>query len=243
MRTWPLFFVVLMAVGAIIFTSGRVNAAPGSPAAPSDAAPAQQVSEPTIGLFGTVSAIVVSTSTTSTIVLDGGEVVAIDASTAFSVPDVDDAGLADIAVGDRVAIVAVTNGGTVALSVTAIPGAPVSTIHLLGIVTATGQGTITLTDAGGATTTISVPSGTVANLGDFLTVIAVQEGDILTATEITSIDEIVAKLAEEIETATGETLAVLQQLLEANGDQQLTALVEALEEVEDGDEDSDENQV
>ena len=168
MRTWHLigtFTGILLAVVALSFaTAGRANAAP-----------LLQVAGPqqaTVGLFGTISAIVTTTAATSTIILDGGEVVATNASTTFIVPDVDAATLADITVGDRVAILAIEDGGLVALDVSVIPDEPVSTVHVLGVVTESGDGLITLTDSQGNTTTVALPEGTIVNLGDFLTVVS-----------------------------------------------------------------------
>ena len=51
---------------------------------------------PPVGVFGTVSAIVTSTSTNGTIVLDGGEAVATDSNTTFNVPGVEAATIDDV---------------------------------------------------------------------------------------------------------------------------------------------------
>ena len=188
-----------------------------------------------MGLFGTVSAIVAGTSATSTIVLDSGEVVVTNPNTTFVVSGVDAAGLDDINVGDRLAIVAVEDEGLVALDVLVIPDEPVTSIHVLGVVTAAAEGVITLTNDQGNTSTITVPAGTVVNLGDFVTLIASpdEQTDTLAASEIADIDDVIERLAEDIEEAVGESLAILQELLETNGDGHLTALLNALDEVSD----------
>ena len=87
-----------------------------------------------VGLFGTVTAIV-----GTTIFLDTGNTVATDENTRFLVPGVDDASLADISITDRLAIVALKleGGSLLALDVMSTPEEPVNTDHVLGVVTGT----------------------------------------------------------------------------------------------------------
>ena len=99
MKAWGLVTILLLSVATMIAVAGRISAGP-----------LPQVSEPeqaTVGVFGTVSAIVTSTSTNGTIVLDGGEAVATDSNTTFNVPGVEAATIDDVNVGDRLVIVAV----------------------------------------------------------------------------------------------------------------------------------------
>ena len=115
MKIWILPTILLLLVGAFLATTGRTSAAPLAQVAPSE--------QPTVGLFGTVTAIETTTDSV-TITLSGGEVVSVDSNTTYRVPDSDSAALDDIAVGARLAIVAVDDGGLTASEVVVIPARP-----------------------------------------------------------------------------------------------------------------------
>lgn len=219
MRFWHILLAVALVAGTLSAMAARVHA---------DPAVAEEGRQ--LGLFGTVVAIV-----GPTIILDGGEAVGTDDDTEFQVPGVDDASIANIGLGDRLAIVAVelAGGGFLALNVLATPAEPVSTTHILGVVTEAGNGIITLTDEDGNPFTVTLPAGVSARIGDFLTIVSELNGDSdeLSATDVANIRGVLQRLAEELEDALGDAEARLQDLLESNGDDYLTALVDALSEV------------
>ena len=216
MTTWRLLGILLLTGAMTVATMGRTYADP----------PLQE--EERVGLFGTVTAVV-----EATIILDSGETVATDENTRFHVPGVEGAGLLDIGVGDRLAIVAVEleAGTLLALHVLSTPEEPVSSSHVLGIVTATEDGLITLTDNQGNSVTIEVSGEETVTVGDYVTVVSSgdQDSDVLAASDIATIEEIVDRLVQRIEKATDKAVARLQRLLEDNGDEKLTALANALE--------------
>ena len=72
-------------------------------------------------------------------------------------------------------------------------------------------------------------------VGDLLTVVSdldVDAGD-LAATDVASVEDVIDRLAEDIEEAIDEARDLLQELLGSNGDQHLTALVNAIEHASD----------
>ena len=218
MRFWHILVALALVAATLSPMATRVHAAP---------AVADEGRQR--GLFGTVVAIV-----GPTIILDGGEAVGTNDDTDFQVPGVDDASIADIGLGDRLAIVAVelAGGGFLALNVLATPAEPVSTTHVLGVVTEAGNGVITLTDEDGNPFTVTLPAGVSAGIGDFLTIVSELDGDPneLSASDVASVRGVLQRLAEELEDALGEAEARLQELLGSNGDDYLTALVDVLGE-------------
>ena len=218
MRFRHILLALVLIAGTLSPMAARVHAAP---------AVADEGRQ--LGLFGTVVAIV-----GPTIILDGGEAVGTDDDTDFQVPGVDDASIANISLGDRLAIVAVelTGGGFLALNVLATPAEPVSTVHLLGVVTEASNGVITLTDEDGNPFTVTLPAGVSAGIGDFLTIVSELDGDSkeLSASDVVSVQGVLQRLAEELEDALGSAETRLQDLLGSNGDEYLTALVAALGE-------------
>lgn len=219
MRFWYILVALAVVAGTLSPMATRVHA---------DPAAADEGRQ--LGLFGTVVAIV-----GPTIILDGGEAVGTNDDTEFQVPGVDDASIADISLGDRLAIVAVelAGGGFLALIVLATPAEPVSITHVLGVVTETSNGVITLTDEDGNPFTVTLPAGVSAGIGDFLTIVSELDGDSdeLSASDVASVRGVLQRLAEELEDALGEAEARLQALLGSNGDDYLTALVDVLGEV------------
>ncbi len=219
MRFWHTLVALALIAGTLSPMATRVHA---------DPAAADEGRQ--LGLFGTVVAIV-----DPTIILDGGEAVGTNDDTEFQVPGVDDASIADIGLGDRLAIVAVelASGGFLALNVLATPAEPVSTTHVLGVVTEAGEGVITLTDEDGNPFTVTLPAGVSAGIGDFLTIVSELGGDSneLSASDVASVQGVLQRLVEELEDALGSAEARLQDLLGSNGDEYLTALVDVLGEV------------
>ena len=219
LRLWRILAALALIAGSLSPMATRVHA---------DPAVADEGRQ--LGLFGTVVAIV-----GPTIILDGGEGVGTNDDTEFQVPGVDDASIANISLGDRLAIVAVVlaGGGFLALSVLATPAEPVSTTHVLGVVTEASDGVITLTDEDGSPFTVTLPAGVSAGIGDFLTIVSELDGDSdkLSASDVASVQGVLQRLTEELEDALGSAEARLQALLGSNGDEYLTALVDVLGEV------------
>lgn len=223
MRTWQLLAILLLITGGVFATAGRTHAAPSL----------QGVGE-SVGLFGTVTAIV-----GTTIFLDTGNTVATDENTRFLVPGVDDASLADISITDRLAIVALKleGGSLLALDVMSTPEEPVNTDHVLGVVTGTEDGLVTLTDEQGNPFTLELPAWVTVGVGDFLilTVASALDGDAgeRAASDVASVEDVIDRLAEDIEKAIDEAKDLLRALLGSNGNQHLTALVNAIEHASD----------
>lgn len=184
------------------------------------------------GLFGDVSSMV-----DNTIILDGGEIVATDENTLFVVPGVDDADLNDIAVGDRLAIVAIelADGSLLAVNVLVTPENPVSNTHVLVVVTGAQGGLITLIDNRGRPHNMELPVGKSVKVGDLLTLVIDPDDDTdtLKPRDIAAIDKVVDKLLEDIQDAVGRARERLQELLEDNGNEHLTVLARALEQASD----------
>ena len=191
------------------------------------AAPLLQNGGVRVGLFGTVTALA-----DTTIILDDGQIVATDENTLFLVPGMGNASLANIDQGDRLAIVAVEidDGSLLALDVLVVPDEPVSNTHIIGVVTDTENGVITLTDNQGTAYTLELPEGEVAKVGDSLTVVSSEDEETgeLVAKDVATINDVIDRLTGEIQHATGKALERLQRLLEDNGDERLTALVNAI---------------
>ena len=132
------------------------------------AAPSFQVEEQSAGLFGTVSAVLVSTTGgESTIVMTGGDVVAVDGSTDYVVPGVESPSLDEIAVGDRLAVVAILrdDGSLLATDVLETSVAAVENVHIVGVVIAVGDGVATLLDDDGVEHEVALPTGVVVAIG------------------------------------------------------------------------------
>ena len=220
-KTWRLLAILLLIVGTLTVGVGRTHAAP-----------LLQGEGTRIGLFGTVTAIV-----DTTIVLDSGDTVATDEDTRFFVPGVDDASLADISVADRLAIVAVEleDGSLLALDIMSTPEEPVNTDHVLGVVTGDEDGLVTLTDEQGNTFTLELPPGVAVAVGDYLTVVSGLNGDAgeLSASDVATVEDVIDRLADDIEEAIDEAKDLLRELLGNNGDQYLTALVNTIEHASD----------
>ena len=195
-------------------------------------APQLQMEGQRQGLFGDVSAVV-----DNTIVLDSGEIVATDENTLFVVPGVDDADLNDIAIGDRLAIVAVelADGSLVAENVFSTPQSPVNNTHIIVVVTGAQGGLITLIDNKGRSHNMELPVGKSVKVGDLLTLVIDPDDDTdtLKPRGIAAIDKVVDKLLEDIQDAVGTARERLQELLEDNGNEHLTALARALEQASD----------
>ena len=188
----------------------------------------EEVEEVTVGLFGTVTALV-----DSTIVLDTGEIIATDENTLFFLVDGSAGSLADIFIDDRLAIIALElgDGSLIATEVSLTSDEAVTTTTFIGIVTETGDGVATITDDEGNSITVEIPEGIELVLGDLVTVFLTSggNGEEPTVTDIAFIDDVVDRLLEELETSTGDALEELEGLLEENGDEQVTRLANALE--------------
>ena len=184
------------------------------------------------GLFGDVSSVV-----DNTIILDGGEIVATDENTLFVVSGVDNADLNDIAIGDRLAFVAVelADGSLVAENVLSTPQEPVNSTHLIVVVTGAQGGLITLIDNKGRPHHMELPVGKSVEVGDLLTLVIDPDDDTdtLKPRDIAAIDKVVDKLLEDIQKAVGRARERLQELLEDNGNEHLTALARALDQASD----------
>jgi len=184
------------------------------------------------GLFGDVVAVV-----DNTIFLDSGEIVATDGNTLFVVPGVDNADLNDIAIGDRLAIVAVelADGSLIAENVFSTPQEPVKNTHVIVVVTGAQGGLITLIDDRGRPRTLELPIGKSVKVGDLLTLVIDPDDDTgtIVPNDIATIDDVVNKLIEDIQDAVGRAQERLQELLEENGNEHLTALARALERASD----------
>ena len=214
MRVWYVLIALALIAGTLSPMATRVYAAPGADEGKS------------LGLFGTVLAII-----DLTIILDGGEVVATDDRTVFQVPGEDGATIADISLGDRLAILAadLSDGGFLAIHILATPAEPVHNTHLVGVVTGIGNGVVTLTDDTGSPFIVTLPPGISARIGEFLTIVStLDDSDELAASDVASVEDVLDSLAEKIEDALDTADERLQDLLEVNGDQYLTALVGAL---------------
>ncbi len=192
------------------------------------ASPLVQEEGERVGLFGTVTAVV-----DGTILLDGGEIVATDEGTRFLTPGVGQTSLADIGVGDRLAIIGVEqeDGSLLALHVLSTPDEAVNTTHVLGVVTEVMDRLITLTDNQGNPFTVELPPGAAVGVGDFITVVSGPGGEAgqLPAQAVANITDVLDRLANDIDQAVGRAQERLQELLGENGDEQLTALLNALE--------------
>jgi len=132
------------------------------------------------GVFGTITTIVTPTFTVST--KQGDVVVTTTGTTRFHVPTRKNASIADLAVGDRVAVNGTPGtGGLVAKQVAVAPGKP-TVQHRVGIVESyTANSSITIKDVQGGTdeftltsdTVIRGPNGNnVVNQGDRVTVVS-----------------------------------------------------------------------
>ena len=220
-KTWRLVAILLLMAATLTVGVGRTHAAP-----------LLQGEGTRIGLFGTATAIV-----GTTIVLDGGDTVATDEDTRYFVPGVDEATFAHISINDRLAIVAVEleDGSLLALDIMSTPEEPVTTDHVLGVVTGSEDGLVTLTDEQGTTFTLELPPGAAVGVGDLLTVVSGLVGDAgeLTASDVATVEEVIDRLAEDIEEAMDEAKDLLRELLGNNGNQHLTALVNAIEHASD----------
>ena len=192
------------------------------------AAPVFQLSEERGGVFGTVSAIL-----DDSLVLDGEKIVATDSNTRVLVPGAEEASLEDISIGDRLAVVAEAHedGGIVAIDIMVTPPQPVNNDHVVGVVTNTENGVITVTDNDGNSVDVEVPETAEIKIGDFLTIVSDQgsETENRSARAIAEIDHVINRLTEDIEAATDRATMRLQELLEDNGDGHLTALSKVLE--------------
>ncbi len=217
MKTRHLVTVLLLVVALVLTTTAGAFAAP-----------LLQGEGSRVGLFGTVSTVL-----DGTIILDGGEIVATDENTGFLVPGVENANLADIALGDRVAVIALEfeDGSLLALEVLLIPEEPVDNDHVIGVVTGTEDGLVIITDDEGNEITIELPEGATVAIGDLLTVVSSpgKGADKRSAKAIAAIDDVIERLIEDIEDATEEAVERIKGLLEDNGDEKLTALANALE--------------
>ncbi len=192
------------------------------------AAPVFQLSEERGGVFGTVSAIL-----DDSLVLDGEKIVATDSNTRVLVPGAEEASLEDISIGDRLAVVAEAHedGGIVAIDIMVTPPQPVNNDHVVGVVTNTENGVITVTDNDGNSVDVEVPDTAEIKIGDFLTIVSDKgsETENRSARAIAEIDHVINRLTEDIEAATDRATMRLQELLEDNGDGHLTALSKVLE--------------
>ena len=144
MRFWHILVALALIAGTLSPMATRVHAGPAAAEGGGQ-----------LGLFGTVVAIVART-----IVLDSGNTVATDEDTRFLVPGVDDANLGHISINDRLAIVAAElgDGSLLALDIMSTPEEPVNTDHVLGVVTGSEDGFVTLADEQGNTLTLELPS-------------------------------------------------------------------------------------
>jgi len=187
------------------------------------------------GLFGTVTAIsgdhprAVAGETDITLETSEGpqEVTAVPHTT-FRVPGVEQATLEDISVGDQVAILA-GDGRAIAILVKTLR--PVRVRHFTGIVTAEGNGEVSIRDAAGRQ--ISAPAlmdFTELETGDMVT--AVLEQDLATgALLITGLDRALdnlkrlqSALQQAQSTKSAANLAALQRRLSENSTRHLTTL-------------------
>ena len=227
LRRLRLFGTLLASVALILAPVHRVFAAPA-------AAPSFQVEEQSVGLFGTVSAVLASTTGgESTIVMTGGDVVAVDGSTDYAVPGVESPSLDDIAVGDRLAVVAILrdDGSLLATDVLETSVAAVENVHIVGVVIAVGDGVDTLLDDDGVEHEVALPAGVVVAIGDVLTVVVSIEGGVETTSYVATIEEVIDRLLEDVALATAEEVAILEELIAETGDAQLTAVAGAIQEV------------
>ncbi len=215
MRVWYILIALAVIAGTLSPMATRVYAAPAAAEGKS------------LGLFGTVLAIV-----DLAIILNGGEVIATDDQTVFQVPGADGATIADIGLGDRLAILAAqdVDGGFLGIHILATPAEPVRNTHLVGVVTDAQNGVVTLTGDDGNPVTVTLPPGISARIGDFLTVVSARDDDSgeLSASDVASVEDVLDRLADKIQSAVDMAEARLQDLLGNNGNQYLTALVGAL---------------
>ncbi|MEE9324888.1 MAG: hypothetical protein V3U90_04995, partial [Dehalococcoidia bacterium] len=181
-----------------------------------------------VGLFGTVVVI-----EGLIIKLDTGKEVETTADTGFHVPSLDTASLDNVSAGDRLSILALqgADGSLTALQVVVIPGEPVDNTHIIGVVTDTENGIITITDAQGNSFTLELPEGAPpVDVGGFLTVVSSRdETGQLSPRAAERIEDIIDRLVNDIDRAVGRTVERLRELVERNADNQLYGLENALQ--------------
>jgi len=217
MKIWKI--VGVLALVAVLALSS-VGSALSSPAL-------QQEGEK-VGLFGTVVVI-----EGLIIKLDTGKEVETTADTGFHVPGLDTAGLENISVGDRLSILALqeADGSLTALQVVVIPGEPANNSHIIGVVTDTENGIITITDAQGNSFTLELPQGAPpVDVGGFLTVVSSRgETGQLSPRAVERIEDVIDRLLEDIDRAVGRAVDHIRSLVESNTDHQLAGLENALQ--------------
>ena len=219
MNAWRLISILLLIAVLSLGSIGSVFASPGLQ------------EEEKVGLFGTVVAV-----EGSTIKLDTGEEVETTAETGFKVPLLTTASLADISDGDRLSILALkgADGSLTALQAVVVPGEPVDNSHVLGVVTDTTNGTVTLTDAEGNSFMLELPPGTPpVGVGGFLTVVQSRSKATgqMAPKAVRRIEDVIDRLVKDIDRAVGKAVERLRVFAERNSDARLTGLENALQRV------------
>lgn len=190
--------------------------------------PALQQEGEKVGLFGTVVVI-----EGNTIKLDTGKEIETTADTGFHVPGLDTASLDNVSTGDRLSILALqeADGSLTALQVVVIPGEPADNSHIIGVVTDTENGIITITDAQGNSFTLELPQGAPpVDVGGFLTVVSSRgETGQLSPRALERIEDVIDRLLEDIDRAVGRAVDHIRSLVESNTDHQLAGLENALQ--------------
>lgn len=183
------------------------------------------------GFFGTVREVVASSISLDT--KQGTVALAVDAGTQFWMPPRKDAKLADVKVGDRVAVLAERlDSALVAKRVMVIPQKP-SHQQARGVVVAISGREVTFTDASGKTITLDLPPGMVRKIevGDAVTIVflvtpGVQKGLLKDAENG---GEIAGRLARAAEKKSGKAKEDVERLLERNREKHEEVLRRVLE--------------
>lgn len=198
------------------------------------------------GYFGTVKA---KTGTSLSLETKQGDVtITLDANTQYWNPPRKDATLADVKVGDRVAVLAVKPDTTlVARRVLVLPTKPVR-LQITGSVSQVEGSIITVTDKEGKTYTMELPHGLAAKVqvGDLLSVTLLQTPGVekYVASGLMRAEEILDRLQslrEKVKTRKAETeeekgkrtkdLEKLEGLIQSNMERQQETLKKVLDKV------------
>lgn len=153
------------------------------------------------GYFGTVAGITTQKLTLTT--KDGPLNLNVIAETVVATPGKEQATLADVKAGDKVAVLAFDQSGNlIARQIKVIPAKPASS-HAVGVIIARTASTLTIQDADGKQTVIDIPTGvTDKEIGQLLTIItrkgpSADRDTLVTSATVDRIKDRLASFAEK----------------------------------------------
>ncbi len=196
------------------------------------------------GMFGTVTALGADSITLDT--AQGPATVKVDQNSKLRLPGKDTATLADVKVGDRLAVLATKQGAVLtALVIMVVPGQPQNQ-HKTGVITDIKGISITITDKDGNSLTLDVP-GDAAGLALGKLITGVVRNDPKTgkpiARELHEVGKVIERLTDNVRKAEKEDgqrgkdkeqdLQRLRKLLDDNMTREQSILREVMERVPD----------